>query len=218
MTALRAIILDFDGVILESNEAKTEVFHQIFSRFPYHHDAMMAFHYAQAWASRVLKFDHLVFERLGRPGDVALRDELVNEFSRLSRERLLTAPFVRGAEEFLRFFAARIPLVVASVTPEADLKHTLDQRDLRQYFSAVYGCPPWTKGAAACDVLTTWSLPAEAVVLIGDAPGDLRAADDAGIEFIWRRSGIEFSPAPPARSFADLVEIGEHLRLRLSRS
>ena len=41
MSAIEALILDFDGVVIESNEVKTNAFHNVFSRFPEFTDTMM---------------------------------------------------------------------------------------------------------------------------------------------------------------------------------
>jgi beta-phosphoglucomutase-like phosphatase (HAD superfamily) len=41
------VILDFDGVVLESNAVKTEAFRDVFARFPEHAEAMMDFHRAR---------------------------------------------------------------------------------------------------------------------------------------------------------------------------
>jgi len=211
---LRGVVLDFDGVILESNEVKTDVFREIFSRFPEHVDAMMAFHHANAWASRFLKFNYLVFERLGRPGDVAMRDALVAEFSQRSLARVTGAPFVVGAEDFLRELSPRVPLFLASITPSADIVRTVEDRGIAKFFTAVYGCPPWNKVAAIGDVVRRLGCERNEIALIGDAPGDLQSADTAGIEFIWRRSSIPFD-SPPSSGFSDLAEIAKFLRPRL---
>ena len=214
-TRLKVVILDFDGVIVESNEIKTEAFRRIFSRFPEHADSMMAFHHANAWASRFMKIDHLLAEHLGRPDDEQLRQELAAEFSTTVAEQLVTVPFVPGAESFLEEFGARIPLYVASVTPQADLDATIASRGLGRFFRGVYGCPPWTKAQAVRDVLGREQCEPSEAVLVGDAPGDMHAAAECGVEFIARQSGISFS-APPAVMHADMRAIADVIRPRLS--
>lgn len=213
-TLLRALVLDFDGVILESNEVKTEAFRDIFARYPEHSEAMMEFHHANAWASRYLKIDYLLRERLGSPDDTVLREELAGEFSRRTLAHLESVPFVGGAEEFLAEFSSRIPLYLASVTPQEDLDTTIRQRGLGGFFRGVYGCPPWTKADAIRDVIRREGGGTNGIALIGDAPGDLQAARETGVEFVARQSGILFEP-PLDRVYDDLSAIGESLRPRL---
>lgn len=214
-TRLKVIILDFDGVVVESNEIKTEAFRRIFSRFPEHADAMMAFHHANAWASRFMKIDHLLNERLGRADDRELRQELATEFSETVAEQLVTVPFVTGAESFLSEFSERVPLYVASVTPQADLDATVASRGLGRFFRGVYGYPPWTKAHAIRDVLEREKCDPGEAALIGDAPGDMQAATECGVEFIARRSRITFD-TPPAVMYLDLHAIADAIRPRLT--
>ena len=75
VSKIRALILDFDGVIVESNALKTEAFEAVFSRFPEHAAAMLAYHHAHVSESRYAKFEHLA-ERLGKPRDDVLMAEL----------------------------------------------------------------------------------------------------------------------------------------------
>ena len=210
---LRALVLDFDGVIIESNDAKTEGFRHVFSQFPEIAEEMVAYHLAHISDSRFSKFDHLL-ERLGRAGDAALRDELAAEFSRRTIESIGRVPFVPGAESFLRELAPRVPLYLASVTPEDDLATILERRNLRRWFRAVYGCPPWTKVEALRDVIQRESCSPAEVLLIGDSAGDQRAAVEAGVEFIARDSGLAFE-SPPITLVRNLDGLAERLGERL---
>jgi phosphoglycolate phosphatase-like HAD superfamily hydrolase len=214
VTGLRAIILDFDGVIVESNAVKTAAFADVFTRFPEHFDRMMAFHHANVSLSRFAKFDYLLRECLGRPEDVRLRDELAADFSRSTTSRVVACPAVAGADAFLQEFAPKVALYLASVTPQADLDEIVSRRRLRPFFREVYGCPPWTKEGAIRDVLRREDIAPALAVLVGDSEGDRRAADSTGVHFVARDSGLPFD-APPASIHADLRAIADYLRPRL---
>jgi phosphoglycolate phosphatase-like HAD superfamily hydrolase len=210
---LKALILDFDGVILESNDLKTQAFVSVFNRFPEHADAMMAYHRAHVSDTRFVKFRHLVHERLGRPDDEALVQELADAFSRETRRLLATCPLVPGAEAFLQAASARVPVYLASVTPQAELEDLLEARHLRRYFTKVYGCPPWTKASAVGDILAGLGGPAH-VLFIGDSAGDQRAAAANSVEFLARDSGLPFDvPVPP--SFPNMTAMAHAIRHRL---
>ena len=211
---IRIIVLDFDGVIIESNDAKTEAFRHVFARFPEHLDAMMSFHFENISLSRFDKFRYLVRERLGRGDDPELLGELAASFTEFASARLVKVPFVRGALEFLREFASRVPLYLASVTPEKDLLATVEARRIGEFFRGLYGCPPWTKAGAVGDAIARENSTTGETILVGDSPGDLRAAMEAGVEFVGRDSGIIFHP-PLERSYRDMFAIAEMIRERI---
>lgn len=208
---LRTLILDFDGVIIESNDAKTEAFRDLFGTFPDHSDAMMAFHYANVSLSRYAKFRHLVFERLARPGDEAMVEALAADYAARVRAKVDACALVSGALALLEEFSGRVPLFLASVTPERELRGILDRRGLLKYFHDVFGDPPVAKADAVRRALVQANtLPGDAV-LVGDSPGDLRAARATGVTFIGRDSGIPFpDPVPPLHR--DLFGVAADLR------
>lgn len=201
--ALRALILDFDGVILESNNLKTAAFAHVFARFPEHAADMMAYHHAHVSESRFVKFRHLVSERLGRAPDDPLVGELADRFSAEMQRQLTSCAFVPGAEAFLQTVRGRLPVFLASVTPQAELDAILNARGLTPYFTQVYGCPPWTKPRAVAAVVTASGGP-DGLLLIGDSAGDQRAAAANGIEFLGRDSGLRFDDPQP-RTFPDMA-------------
>ena len=214
MRKLRVLVLDFDGVVLDSNAVKTEAFRDVFARFPEHCEAMMAYHRTHVSVTRFAKFDQLL-KRLGRPDDMTLRAEIAADFSRRTLERMATVPFVPGAEAFLSEVTARLPVYLASVTPAEDLEAVLDQRGLRRWFRDVYGCPPWTKPNAVRDVLRREECPPHCALLLGDSAGDQRAAAETGVEFLARDSGLPFDEPAPTAIFRDLNAAADYLRPRL---
>ena len=196
MTPIRTLILDFDGVIVESNDLKTHAFARVFARFPEHFDTMMAFHEAHVSASRFEKFRYLVTTLLGRSAGDPLVDVLAEDFSQQTVKLVADCPLVTGATGFLDTVSARVPVYLASVTPQADLETILRLRRLSGYFAGVYGCPPWTKVRAIEDILAG-SGP-EGVLFIGDSAGDQRAALATGVEFLARDSGLKFDDPQPS--------------------
>lgn len=207
---VKALVLDFDGVVVESNDAKTKVFEEIFSRFPEQAGAMMAYHHANVSQSRFAKFEYLS-RLLDRAGDAEFVAGLADAFSKRMRELMKGIPLVPGAEAFLRLAGQRWPVYLASVTPENELNAVIMDRGLKSFFVGVYGCPPWTKSRAIEDVRLREGLNPSEILLIGDSAGDQRAARDTGVRFVARNSGLPFEDPLPVM-FADLVEISECLQ------
>lgn len=209
---IKSVILDFDGVIVESNGIKDKVFKQIFSLFPEHSDDFWAYHKKHISVSRFEKFDY-VLEKIGKPGNDVFKNELLQAFSKEALAHMKSVPFVTGAKEFLEKFANRIPIYLASVTPIKDLMVILDNLNIRSLFTDVYGCPPWNKPDAIRDILKQEKIEPVNAVLIGDSYGDQRAAAETGIHFIGRNSGLGFEDPQPKMIIADLSVLATILQI-----
>jgi len=207
--SLCAIVLDFDGVVVESNDIKTQAFDRVFSRFPAYKEKLMQFHFCNISLARGEKFNYLL-ELIAEENNEKLKREISIEFSEYTTDLILSAPLVKGIENFFNHFSGEVPLYLASVTPEEDLKLILKHRNLNHCFDGVYGCPPWIKSNAIRDVLLQKSINADQCLLIGDSEGDRAAASEVGVRFIARNSGLSFNEAP-ALIFSDMDEITEYL-------
>lgn len=207
---LQVVILDFDGVVIESNNIKDEVFDELFRRFPEHYEAAMQYHRTHVSVSRFQKFDYLLGQ-MGRTGDEALKRELLEAFSTRTLEKLKSVAFVNGAIDFLKTIQGCLPLYLASVTPIHDLEMILDHHRLRSYFTGVYGCPPWTKIDAVYDILARENCMGSEAVLVGDSYGDQRTAQETGVHFIARQSGLAFDDPQPSIMVNDLVGLAQSL-------
>lgn len=211
--APRAVVLDFDGVVLESNEIKTEAFGLL---FPACADDAVRIHLEDQGVSRYEKFRRIYREVLGRPLDEAEVERLDRRFSGLVRERVLACAFVPGAERFLAERHARCLLFVASATPQAELREIVAARGLRRYFRGVYGSPA-AKREILAGILAAEALAPGEAVFVGDAAADRESAGAAGVPFVGVVPPGRPSPFPPDEAVVpDLHELGRMLDGRLA--
>jgi len=99
---INTVIFDFDGVLVESLNIKTEAFRKLF--LPEGEDIanrVVEYHIANSGVSRYDKFRYVYKEMLERPLDENTFDSLCEGFSRLVAEEVVKAPYVEGAMEFL---------------------------------------------------------------------------------------------------------------------
>jgi phosphoglycolate phosphatase-like HAD superfamily hydrolase len=195
-SAIQVLVFDFDGVIVESNAVKTEVFSDIFKGYPGFYEVMMDYHLKNISSSRVDKFRYLA--GLLKLEDPALfMDEILKKFSHTVKKRVISAPLVDGAQSLLAKYFKEMPIYLASVTPEEELKDILVQKNIECYFKGVYGCPPWKKSDALSDIANLENVDVSSMLLIGDSSGDQRAAKIAGVNFVGRDSGLGFENPRP---------------------
>jgi len=179
------IILDLDGVILESVSVKTEAFRSLFSFSPEHVDEIVQFHLDNGGMSRFDKFRHIYTTILNEDLPQEKFDALSCRFSELVEAAVANAPFVDGAPEFLEYASGRFPLYIVSATPEDELKRIVRQRGIIRFFREICGSPTKKKDHIECIVRNT-SLDRRNVLFVGDATNDWEAARQCGIRFVGR--------------------------------
>lgn len=205
---IRAIIFDFDGVILESAEIKTKAFRQLFERdFPDKVSAIVEYHEQNMGISRFTKFEYIYREILDLPFSHKESEKLGLKFYGIVFNSVLVAPFVKGAREFLSTFFEKYEMFVVSGTPECELIELISKRGIQEFFRGVYGSP-LGKSEAIKKILRDFRLRNDQVVLIGDADSDMRAAGENGIYFIARTCSYnDGGPTSAARCIKDLTEL-----------
>jgi phosphoglycolate phosphatase-like HAD superfamily hydrolase len=181
-----AIFFDFDGVVVESADIKTEAFGRLFADHGERiESAIVAYHVANAGLSRYDKFDHIYANILNRPLPPELRDELGSRFEQLVFDEVVNAPFVPGALEFFRSYARSCPCYLISATPHDELMRILQTRDLDGFFRGVFGSPA-KKGETICAVMEAERFERDRVLVVGDSRSDADAAAHAGVRFVGR--------------------------------
>lgn len=205
---VRAIIFDFDGVIIESFDIKTQAFRELFRLYPDHVDEIVEYHKQNGGVSRYKKFKHIYSEILKKPLDETTLNELGEKFSRLVVEEVTKCPYVPGALEFIREKSRNLKLFIASGTPEEELRAIVATRGLSEYFKGVYGSPA-TKSEIISRILRMEKLDRNDAVFIGDTITDYNEARKVEIPFIARINSLSDNPLLeiPVPRFHDFYEL-----------
>jgi HAD superfamily hydrolase (TIGR01549 family) len=207
----RAVVFDFDGVILESVDVKTRAFVALFDRWPEHADEIRQLHLENTGVSRYEKFVRIHRDILGVPLDDDEKARLGSDFGRLIREEMLSCEFVPGARELLERFAASYRLFVASGTPEDEMREIVSARGLDDFFEAVYGTPA-SKAEIMRRILTERELNANEVVFVGDALSDYEGARAVDVPFVARVAPGDESIFPGEGVLATVSDLSELAR------
>lgn len=193
----QAIIFDFDGVVVESGKIKTQAFAELYR--PYGEDIVaqvVQFHTQNGGMSRYRKFRHFQEHFLHQPPLTEAEERQLDiRFSELVVEAVIAADPVPGAIELIRQQSQKIPLFVASGTPEVELKVIVERRGLSSYFTAVRGAPALKKTIIA-EILAAHGLQPETVLMIGDAMADLEGAQANDTAFLGRVLPGDPNPFP----------------------
>lgn len=183
---IKAIIFDFDGVLVESLDIKEIAFARLFeAEGETVVRSVVEFHRANGGVSRYDKFRYYYRELLKRELSEGRFQELCLQFYELVLEEVIKCPYVSGAREFLDTHARAMPCFVASATPEHELREIINRRDIVHYFKKVYGAPK-SKADAVAEILADECLSAGEVLYVGDAIADYEAAIANGVHFVAR--------------------------------
>ena len=133
---LRAIIFDFDGVIVDSENLIFQLTQEMAAQEGWTVTEEEYFRDYLALDDRGI-IEHL-YESHGRPVDAKRRDELIawkfQAYQKIIRDGL---PAMPGAIGFVRKAAARFPLAIASGSLRVEIDHLLAKLGLRACFSVL---------------------------------------------------------------------------------
>lgn len=182
---IKAIVFDFDGVLVESAEIKTEAFRELFSKWPDNVDDIAAYHLGHMGITRYVKFKYIYESILHLPYSDEVGRALGEQFARLVVEKVKQAPFVNGAVDFLENHYKTHLLFVVSGTPQDELRDIVTGRKLGRYFRGVFGSPA-AKPEIIRKILSDYGLQHQEVIFVGDASSDRVASKETDINFILR--------------------------------
>ena len=191
MSKIKAIIFDYDGVIAESVNVKTEAFAEIYRPFGKGiTQKVIEHHEANGGVSRFEKFRIYHKSFLGKDINHQKVDELAKQFSDLVLQKVIESPYVIGAYDFITSNYKKFDLHISTGTPTTEIETILKRKDIRKYFKEVFGSPE-KKDYHVRKILDAYRYDEAEVVFVGDALTDRDAARVNGVKFIGRHTTID---------------------------
>ncbi len=184
--AIKNILFDFDGVLCESVDIKTEALYEMY--LPYGKEIaekVKEYHLANGGMPRFDKFEYYEKNILGKVLSDEKMKSLSAEFSALVKEKVIMAPFVKGALQFLQEYSKNYKCFIVSATPMDEMKEIAKEKNIDQYFQEIFGSPKnkieWGKY-----ILDTYNIKADETLFIGDAMSDFNASKANRMHFLLR--------------------------------
>jgi len=182
------IFLDFDGVIKDSVEVKSDAFEKLFSQFGKHvSDKIREHHEHNGGMSRFEKIP-LYLEWAKEKKSNKLIDSYALEFSSLVKQKVINSEWVPGVLPFLKKIDKKIFFIITA-TPQQEIEEIISSLNIRKYIKEVIGFPT-KKGTAIKMILKKYSIPLDCATMVGDAIADYDAAVEAKISFVLRRTAL----------------------------
>lgn len=209
---LDAIIFDFDGVLVESVDVKTDAFAALYAEYgPDVVKRVVAYHQEHGGISRFQKFRYFHREFLGVELTPETEADFGRRFSEMVENAVVAAPWVIGAREFIQAYENKIPMFIASGTPDDELNRIVLRKGIQRYFVSAHGSPA-TKAEIIQRIVTERGLRKERVLMVGDSMTDYQGATEVGVEFIGRVTGLTnggfpkgVTTVPDMKTLSDLL-------------
>ncbi len=207
--SIEAVILDFDGVIVESVEIKTNAFAELYRPFGSGIVRQVIDHHQNnGGISRYEKIRYYHHQFLGIELTELELADWASKFAQHVITQVIEAPYVLGAYEFIIQHYRNYQLFISSGTPEDELKTIIHARQLAPYFDAILGAPD-NKFSHLSWILKTYQILPQNIVFVGDATTDRDSAIQHHIHFIARVTDQGSLLSSEPYQIRDLTELSE---------
>ena len=188
ITSLRhcpSIIFDCDGVILQSNELKSNAFEKVLAKYdPEIVGAFVEWHKRTGGISRFEKFANFFRNYLEAEDWQDLTDVACHDFGRIIFEGLCHCPFIPGFEDYLAWSKTEnIPVAVNTGGAQDEIREVFKIRGLLDKFKIVLGSPA-TKYNNMVN-LREMGLLEPGTLYFGDSKLDFDLAQDFILNFVY---------------------------------
>jgi len=183
--ALKVIIFDFDGTLIDSNRLKYNAFFEVFTDDEHHARTIRSVLSEMNEQSRFVILEEIL-QRLGlNKGAGLMRKsrELADRYNEIVLTGAKICPEIPAAETILKSLSQRYRLYVSSTTPDKELKEIIRFRNWSIYFENIYGYPH-QKSATIQHILERENARHDQVLVVGDGNSDRQSADDNACFFV----------------------------------
>jgi len=187
--AMRAVLLDVDGTLIDSNDAHAQAWVDVGKEFGYD----IAFDYVRSLIG--MGGDKVLPRVTGLEEESEEGKQILERRGEIFRSEYLPslAPFPDARELLERMAAEGLKLVVATSASEKDLEALLEQAGIADLIDRSTNSDEADESKPAPDIieaaLKKAGVPAAETVMIGDTPYDVKAAERAGVRCIALRCG-----------------------------
>lgn len=214
--SIKNIFFDFDGVLAESVQVKTQAYYDMY--LPFGEEIahkVVEHHQANGGVSRFEKFKIYHKEHLRIEITQEQLDELIQQYSELVIEKVVNSPEINGASKFLEDFSGKMKYWIITGTPTAEIEIITERRGIRDYFVELCGSPTkkweWTEY-----LIEKNSLDRNETLFLGDAMSDYKASQISKLHFALRdyEETYELFKDYDVLRFTDFYDLQNKLKLK----
>jgi len=182
------IFWDFDGVIKDSVNIKTEAFREIFSAHGESRvvEEICVHHELNSGLSRFIKMPYYL-ELVGQPTDPDNVNKFCDIFANKVFDLVVNSEWVPGVIEYIRNNYTNKSFFLVTAIPKEEINNILKKLLIYHFFNNVYGYPD-LKDLVIQDFIKKNNYKESQILMIGDSMSDYKAAKNNSISFLLRRT------------------------------
>ena len=179
---IKNIFFDFDGVIVDSDEIKSQAFYKLFESYNVTiAKKVLAHHENNIGISRIDKFRFYLDNYID---DKRFSIKILNKkFSKLVVKNVIEAKFITGAKKFLDENYKFLNFFLCTSTPQEEIEIILKKKNIDHYFKKIYGSP-LEKNIQITYILKEFKIKNQESIFIGDSINDYKSSKSCDIKFI----------------------------------
>lgn len=183
---VKSIVFDFDGVILDSVNTKTEGFEKLFSTYSKDKVRLLVeYHLQNGGVSRFEKIRYFFESIMNQSISESQINDLADEFSQITLNELSHNRYrIQEVFDFIKIHHAVYELHIVSGADESDLRQLCEVHGLVPYFQQILGSPE-VKLNNLIQVIQSSQYEKDEFLMVGDSTTDSEAAEMAGIDFVF---------------------------------
>lgn len=182
----QTLVFDCDGVVLDSNQLKTEAYYRVAVAFGANHEqaqALVDYHVRLGGISRFIKFRYFLDEIMHQPVTDVAMTILLESFAEEIHKELLTCEMAPGLLE-LREHTWHTRWMLVSGGDQTELRSLFAERGIDNLFDAgIFGSPD-NKDVILAREIANGNL-AQPALFFGDSKYDHEASERAGLDFVF---------------------------------
>lgn len=180
----KVLIFDFDGVICDSVNIKTDAFYQMYVKYGDKiAKKVKEYHLMHGGISRFFKIKYFHKEYLNIELNNSELNSLCEDFSNIVLNSVISSSYLPGVMEFIKKHKSDKKIYICTGTPQKEIDFILKNKNINDFFDGVYGSPD-SKEFIINSIIKTNHFEKKDIVFFGDSETDLVAAKHTKIDFI----------------------------------
>ena len=182
-----AIFFDFDGVIKDSVEIKSNIFGKLFKDFGVDLVQKVKTHNDNNGGMSRYEKIPMYMEWAGIAPNNEVLNKYLEEFSTLTMKKVIDSEWIPGVLPYLKKNYNRQLFFILTATPQEDIEIITSELKIKDLFIDIIGSPT-KKSKALQQLLNENSIRASTAVMIGDSYEDYDAAKFNSVPFVLKKN------------------------------